>query len=82
MSRAMIGRRIEIPVHYDMWMRGSRFGEITAFRHGKDGRSDHYLVKLDHPQVRRRLKLWRLDWSYAKLISIREGELQYLGEVV
>ena len=63
-----IGQRIEIPVHYDLWMRGARFGEITAFRNGKDGTSDYYLVKIDHPQVRKRLKLWRLDWDYAKAL--------------
>lgn len=64
-----IGKRIEIPVHYDLWMRGARCGEITAFRHGKNGLSDHYLVKMDHPQVRRRLKLWRIDWDFAKVIG-------------
>jgi hypothetical protein len=63
-----IGQRIEIPVHYDMWMRGARFGEITAFRHGKPGQSDHYLIKMDHPQIRRRLKLWRGDWEFAKVL--------------
>lgn len=64
-----IGKRIEIPVHYDMWMRGARFGEVTAFRNGKAGQSDYLLVKMDHPQIKRRLKLWRIDWDYAKLIS-------------
>jgi hypothetical protein len=63
-----IGQRIEIPVHYDMWMRGARLGEITAFRNGSGGYSDHFLVKMDHPQVKRRLKLWALDWDYAKLV--------------
>lgn len=64
-----LGQRIEIPVHYDLWMRGARYGVITAFRHGKAGQqSDHYLVKMDHPQVKRRLKLWRLDWDYVKAI--------------
>lgn len=65
-----IGRRVEIPVHYDLWMRGARSGKITAFRNGKDGYSDHYLVKMDHPQVRRRLKLWKLDWEYTKALGL------------
>lgn len=64
--RPLIGKRVEIPVHYDLWMRGARFGVVTAYRNGKPGQSDYLLVKLDHPQVRRRLKLWRLDWDYAK----------------
>mgnify|MGYP003491833802 FL=1 len=64
----MIGKRIEIPVHYDAWMRGARFGTITQFRFGDVGRSSFFYVKLDHPQIKRRLKLWRLDWAYAKLV--------------
>ena len=64
----VIGQRIEIPVHYDLWMQGARYGEVTSFRHGKNGQSDYYLVKMDHSQVKRRLKLWRLDWPYAKTI--------------
>jgi hypothetical protein len=66
---ALVGKRIEIPVHYNLWMQGARFGEVTAFRHGKDGHSDYVLVKMDHPQVKRRLKLWRIDWDYAKVVS-------------
>ncbi len=63
-----VGQRIEIPVHYDLWMRGACFGVITAFRHGKPGQSDYYIVKMDHPQVKRRLRLWSLDWDYAKAV--------------
>lgn len=66
--RDLIGQRIEIPVHYDLWARGARFGVVTGFRNGKPGQSSYVLVKMDHPQVKRRLKLWRLDWDYAKLI--------------
>jgi hypothetical protein len=64
-----IGSRVEIPVHYDMWMRGARFGVVTAFRHGGQGQSDYVLVKLDHPQAKRSLKVWRLDWEYMKVIA-------------
>lgn len=68
-GRELIGKRIEIPVHYDLWMRGARFGVVTQFRHGGPGQSDYVLVKLDHPQVKRRLKLWRPDWEYAKVLG-------------
>lgn len=64
----MIGSRIEIPVHYDLWMQGARFGTVTQFRYGKDGQSDYVYVKMDNPQVKRRLKLWRHDWDYAKIL--------------
>jgi hypothetical protein len=63
-ARELLGKRIEIPVHYDMWMRGARFGQVT--RIGKDGAFVY--VKMDHPQVRRRLKLWRIDYDYAKIV--------------
>jgi hypothetical protein len=63
----LIGKRIEIPVHYDAWMRGARFGLCTAVRKGKPGLSDCVLVKLDHPQIRKRLKLWRMDIPYARV---------------
>ena len=37
--------RIEIPVHYDLWMRGARTGTVVAHRR------NHWLVRMDHPQV-------------------------------
>lgn len=64
----LIGKRVEIPVHYDMWMRGARFGVVTAYRKPKpNGYSDCVLIKLDHPQAKRRLKVWRLDWPYMRV---------------
>lgn len=64
----LIGRRVEIPVHYDLWMRGARTGIVTSWRAGKPGVSDCVLVKMDHPQVRKRVKVWRLDWDYMRLL--------------
>lgn len=58
--------RIEIPVHYDMWMRGARFGTVVGFRHGREGQSDYLMVRMDHSSIRNCLKLWKPDWSYAK----------------
>jgi hypothetical protein len=63
------GMRIEIPVHYDTWMRGAKFGTITQYRKGKEGYLDYWLVKMDHPQIKRRLKLWAIDCDYAKVIA-------------
>lgn len=65
----LIGNRIEIPVHYDLWMRGACTGVVTAYRHGEPGMSDYLLVKMDHPQVKKHLKLWALDWDYIKVLS-------------
>lgn len=63
-----VGARVEIPVHYDMWMRGARTGTVTAFRTGKPGLSDAMLVRMDHPQVKKRVRVWRLDWDYIKVL--------------
>lgn len=64
-----IGTRIEIPVHYDLWMRGARFGVVsTGVRSGKPGQSDYFYVKLDNLSVKRSLKIWRSDWDYIKTI--------------
>ena len=64
-ARAMLGKRVEIPVHYDMWMRGARCGTVT--RIGKD--AAFVYVKMDHPQAKRRVKLWRIDFDYAKVLA-------------
>lgn len=62
----LMGCRIEIPVHYDRWMQGARFGKVTGYRNGKPGQSDYLLVKMEHPQVKRCVKVWRRDWPYVK----------------
>lgn len=68
--KTYIGRRIEIPVHYNMWARGARHGLVTRYRNAKvPGTSDYLLVKMDHPQIKRRLKLWRLDWEYCRVLD-------------
>lgn len=64
----LIGKRIEIPVHYNLWMQGARFGEVVSFHSGRQGTSDYYKVKMDHPQVKKQLKLWKLDWAYIKIV--------------
>ena len=66
------GQRVEIPVHYDMWMRGARFGTVTVFRYGQAGQSDYVKVKLDHPQAKRQLKIWRQDWEYMRYLSLSD----------
>jgi len=67
-ARALKGKRIEIPVHYDLWMRGARFGVVSGHRLGKPGHSGCILVKMDHPQVKRALRIWSIDLDYIKEI--------------
>jgi hypothetical protein len=54
--------RIEIPVHYDLWMQGATTGKITSTL--KDG---SWMVKMDHPQVKRRLRIPPADQEYCKV---------------
>lgn len=64
-----VGTRIELPVHYDWWMRGARYGVVTSIRPGRNGFSTCAYVKLDALPVKaRRVKLWKLDWSYANIL--------------
>jgi hypothetical protein len=60
--------RIEFPVHYDIWMRGARYGVVTAMRHSRNGRSAYASVKvISLPAKARRVKLWWPDFRYAKV---------------
>lgn len=67
-AKRLVGKRVEIPVHHDMWMRGARTGVITSVGKGKPGVSAFVRVKMDHPQVRRRVRVWAIDWEYMKLL--------------
>jgi|HubBroStandDraft_5_1064220.scaffolds.fasta_scaffold09405_4 hypothetical protein len=67
-----VGDRIEIPVHYDMWAMGARYGVVTSKRGDKPGRSAYISVKLDALPVKaRRLKVWALDFDYCRTIAPR-----------
>lgn len=65
-ARCLLGQCIEIPVHYDMWMRGARFGRVTSI--GKDG--EYVRVALDiYPRgFKYRLKIWRIDFDYIRVL--------------
>jgi len=55
--------RIEIPVHFDLWMRGARFGVIT-----RTTRAGVWLVRMDHPQVRRLVRIAPADQAFCKVL--------------
>ncbi|QWY83405.1 hypothetical protein [Rhizobium phage RHph_X3_9] len=63
-AKSLVGKRIEIPVHYNMWMRGARFGTVTSV--GKDGA--FIRVRMEHAQVRNKLKVWRIDYDFIKVM--------------
>jgi hypothetical protein len=62
-AKELVGRRIEIPVHYNAWMQGARYGLVTSI--GRNG--SFVYVKLDR-RPKPRLSLWRLDFDYVKFI--------------
>ncbi len=55
------GKRVQIPAYTDLWMRGARFGTVERVALGsgnyldpRDPRgTDVFVVRLDHPQVKR-----------------------------
>lgn len=68
-GRGYVGKRVEIPVYYDLWMQGARFGRVVAYRADTPGLPAYVTVRMDHAQVKRLVKVWRLDWSYMKLLE-------------
>lgn len=64
----LIDKRVEIPVHYDLWMRGARLGRVVSRHRGKAGVSAYLRVQMEHPQVRRSIKVWALDIDYMKVL--------------
>ena len=52
--------RVEIAPHYDLWMRGARYGTVLREYRGKSGRNI-VVVKMDHPQVRKPIRIFADD---------------------
>ena len=50
-AAALRGKRVEIPVHYDLWMRGARFGTVV----GQSVIMRCVYVRMDNPNVLSRL---------------------------
>lgn len=55
--------RIEIPAHYDLWMRGARFGTVKDTL--KDGT---WRVRMDHHKVPYLVKIKPEDQEYCKVL--------------
>ena len=69
-ARDMVGKRVEIPVHYDMWMRGARFGRVVglSWEYGSGQKVIRAIrVKMEHPQVKRLVKIARIDFDYVTI---------------
>ncbi len=74
-----VGKRVEIPAHSDLWMRGARFGTIERVVDRTKSlprelggqalastmtveRAVIWRIRLDHPQVKRRLYGFYKTW--------------------
>jgi hypothetical protein len=68
--RWLIGRRVEIPVHFDLWMRGARFGRISAVTsvppRGTDDRAVY--VRMDNKRVRKLVRVPAVAFEYMRFI--------------
>ena len=64
--RDLLGARVEIPAHFDLWMRGARFGNVCSVN------ARFVRVKMDHARVRRQVRINREDWCYMNVIGWRE----------
>jgi hypothetical protein len=68
-----VGKRVQIPAYTDLWMRGARFGTVERVVVGtgnyldpRDPRgADIFVVRMDHPQVKRPARVFADDCSYA-----------------
>lgn len=80
-ARELVGARIEIPVHYDLWMRGARYGTVVGLAWERNGAGEKIVkairVKMDHPQVKRLARVWRIDFDCINVIS---KPLRYMGK--
>lgn len=67
-ARALVGKRVEIPVHYDMWMRGARFGRVVGMAWKRNGVGEKIVsairVKMEHPGAKRQVRIWTIDFDY------------------
>lgn len=62
-SEQLVGRRVEIPVHHDLWAQGARHGVVTAIdKHGV------VRVKMDHPGVKRLARIAPADRDDIKVL--------------
>lgn len=55
--------RIKIPAHFDLWMRGARYGTVIRV-----DKNSVWHVKIDHPQVKRIVKIGPHDQDYCRAV--------------
>lgn len=72
-NHACVGQRVQIPAWADLWMRGARFGTVerviereSNYLAANDSRGgDIFVIRMDHPQVRKLARFRADDCSFA-----------------
>ncbi len=72
-NHVTVGKRVQIPAYADLWMQGARFGTVERFIAGKgsylaanDPRgADIFVIRMDHPQVRKPVRFIADDCTFA-----------------
>lgn len=65
-AEALIGKRIEIPVHYDHWMQGAKYGLVKQLTSNSAGRF-FFVVQMDNTNAGK-VYVWQDSWDYIKVI--------------
>ncbi len=58
-----VGSRVEIPVHYDLWMQGAKFGVVKRIRDGI------IYIKMNHWQLKKQIQIPIEDEQYFRILS-------------
>ena len=68
--RWLLGRRVEIPAHYDVWMRGARYGVISCVTALSDRRTKtrSVYVRMDNTRVRKRVRVPSTDFEHLRFL--------------
>lgn len=72
LAKSFVGKRVEIPVHYNAWMLGARYGKVIGLSWIKMDNGDKIVtavrVKIDNPEIKKYVKVWKIDFEYMKVL--------------
>lgn len=59
-----VGKRVEIAPHYDLWMRGARYGVVRYVIPADSIGPERLVLRMDHPHVRRLVNVLADDVTF------------------
>ena len=66
LMQPLVGKRIEIPNHYNYWVCGMRYGLVTGWRRGQRAKSAYLMVKMEDGEV---LKIWKSEVEHCRVLE-------------